>query len=55
MLFADNSTANYEKIRAELLVAAKNHHGKTVAVYVTPDQKQVLDYFGEIFFDLFKH
>ena len=55
LLFADNSTANYEKIRAELLVAAKNHHGKTVAVYVTPDQKQVLDYFGEIFFDLFKH
>ena len=46
-MFAENETAEYKTIRAELVDAAKNHYGKTVAVYVSPDQKQVLDYFGK--------
>ncbi len=47
LLFADASSKEYESIRAQLLATAKENVGKTIAVYVTPDQKQVLDYFGD--------
>jgi len=46
LLFAEKTGDEYETLRSELASAAKDHHGKTVAVYVSPDQKQVLDYFG---------
>lgn len=52
LLFAEKTSGEYETLRSELLSAAKDHQGKTVAVYVSPDQKQVLDYFGMLIYHL---
>jgi protein disulfide-isomerase A1 len=54
LLFVEKTAKDYETLRSELTNAAKDHHGKTVAVYVSPDQKQVLDYFGEAWTNSFR-
>jgi protein disulfide-isomerase A1 len=47
LLFADAASKQYDTIRAQLLATAKENVGNIIAVYVDPDQKQVLDYFGD--------